>query len=207
CFLAEALGHGLECRVAYLLGLEQLLGEIIDRLLVGLEPGGPLAGGDVGGDRRLQAGLEREAVMRVPLVLRRPVARDDEDCQLLELLRQRVVKAHLRAELLRRVAGGGAVEEDAERAAQRLARPGQDVVGEAALLGAHLVGGKRLETLIFHGPLPVRLKGPAAYQRRSGGESRSARTFVGREAFIAGWTGSSGGGAVREKVLPCSMRA
>src|SRR6185437_374475 len=72
--LAEALGHRLERRVAHLLGLEQLLGEIIDRLLVGLEPGGPLPGGDVGGECRLQAGMEREAVMCVPLVLRRPVA-------------------------------------------------------------------------------------------------------------------------------------
>src|SRR6185437_5094467 len=92
----------------------------------------------------------------------------NQDRQLLELLRQSVVEAHLRAELLRRVAGRRAVEEDAERAAQRLARAGEDAVGERALLGAHLVGGKRLETLVGHGPLPVRSRGgsismPAPY--------------------------------------------
>ena len=55
------------------------------------------------------------ATMRVPLVVRRPVARRDDDGQLVQLRRHRRVEAHRRAELLREVAHLRAAEQDVER--------------------------------------------------------------------------------------------
>jgi len=69
--LAEFFDRGLERRVADFPGLVELAREIVDDLLVRLQFRRPLAGGDVGNDGRAQAGLERNALVRVPIRIAR----------------------------------------------------------------------------------------------------------------------------------------
>ena len=88
--------------------------------------------------------LARRAAMRVPLVVRRPVPRGDDDRQLVQLRRHRRVEAHRRAELLREVAHLRAAQQDVERP-RRAAALARDQVLEHLLLrrGHRLIGQRR----------------------------------------------------------------
>src|SRR5581483_1945878 len=87
--LAEALERRLVRVVADFLLLVQLLAEVVDDDLLGLHAERALALRERGDRRRLDARLRRVLRVRVPLVLRAPVARGDEDRELVERRRQR----------------------------------------------------------------------------------------------------------------------
>src|SRR5882672_1614613 len=84
-------------------------------------------------------------MMRVPLVLRGPVARGNQDSEFLEALRQRSIKAHVFAEFLGAVRELRAAQQRVERPAHPAARPGCDLLIDLALCVAHVAFAKRPE--------------------------------------------------------------
>src|SRR5882762_1983357 len=84
-------------------------------------------------------------MMGVPLVLRGPVARGDQDRELLEPLRQRAPEAHVFAELLRAVRQLRAAEQRVERPAHSAARPGRNLLVDLALRAGHVAFAQHLE--------------------------------------------------------------
>src|SRR5258708_6588386 len=109
--VAELGHHGIEALVADAVVAVQLGAKIVDRGLLGRQAGRALAARDLVGDLGVEAGLERELAVRVPLVLRGPEARRDQDRELVERIRQRALVAQVRAGLLHRIGQAGAVEQ------------------------------------------------------------------------------------------------
>jgi len=85
----------------------QLLAEIVDGRLVVLHFCRALALRDGIGDLRVEAGLEGKFPVCIPLELRGPVARDDEDRELVEARGQRAVEADVFADRCTRSARSG----------------------------------------------------------------------------------------------------
>src|SRR2546426_12578371 len=91
--LAKPLERRLVGGIAHELLLVQLGAEVVDRSLVVLHGRRAAPLREIRRDARRQTRLQRERVMRVPLVLRAPVARRDEDRELVQARRQRAVEA------------------------------------------------------------------------------------------------------------------
>src|SRR5712691_11182640 len=84
-------------------------------------------------------------MMGVPLVLRGPVARGDQDRELLDPLRQRAPEAHGFAQFLRPVRELRAAQQRVERPAHSAARPGRDLLVDLALRAGHVAFAQHLE--------------------------------------------------------------
>src|SRR5216684_16485 len=84
-------------------------------------------------------------VMGVPLVLRGPVARGDQDRKLLEPLRQRAFEAHGFAKFLCAVRELRAAQQRVERPAHPAARSGRDLLVDLALRAGHVAFAQHLE--------------------------------------------------------------
>ena len=82
----------------------------------------PAALGHRLGDRRRQAGLHRQQVVRIPFVLRRPFPGGDQDGQLVQRRRDGAVEAQVFAELLEALRHLRAAQHGREGAAQAAAR-------------------------------------------------------------------------------------
>ena len=144
---AEGGFRGIERRVAHLFGVQQFRAEIVDRLFVFLHPGGTFSLRDRVGDRGAQARLERRAMVCLPFVLRGPVAGRHDDCELVQLPRNRGIEARGCAELLGEVTRLGAAQQNVERSVGAAARPRQQVLEHRLLCRRHLIVGERPEAV------------------------------------------------------------
>src|SRR5438445_4473772 len=95
--LTELFDRGLEGDVADGVLVVQLVREIVDDGFVLLHARGAPALRKLVRYRGAQASLQREAVVRIPLVLRGPVARRHHDREFFQALRQRALEADLLA--------------------------------------------------------------------------------------------------------------
>src|SRR6266446_965136 len=143
--LAKALEHRLVGGVAHELLFVQLGAEVVDGCLVVLHGRRAAPLRKIRSDARRKTRLQRERVMRVPLVLRAPVARRDEDREFVQARRQRAVEADVLAHLLRAVGELRAAQQRVERAAHAAARAAGDLLVHLALRLAHLRRRQRLE--------------------------------------------------------------
>src|SRR5262245_66274063 len=86
-------------------------------------------------------------MVRLPLVLRRPMASGHENSQLVESLWQRRLEAGGSAELLTEVADLGAAQQHVERAVHATARAGNQMLDHRLLCGRHFIVLEWLETI------------------------------------------------------------
>ena len=89
--------------------------------------------------------------MGIELVLRGPVAADQQDAQFIQARMQRTAKADIFADALHLVSQIGAAQQCLERASHATARAGQDRLGSLALLRGHLFQGLGRKAFAGHG--------------------------------------------------------
>ena len=147
--LAKAAEHPVVSRIADPRGAVQFVAKVVNRGFFGAHGRGALALGNGGGDGWFQTGLQSQAVVGVPLILRGPLAGGDQNGQLGEFGTQGAFEADVRAHFLQMVAQLRAAQEHIERAAQggvgadggrtghRRARARTDGRCEFALRGCH----------------------------------------------------------------------
>src|SRR5262245_60222523 len=127
-------------------------------------------------------------MMRLPFILRRPMAGGDEDRQLVESLWQRRLEARGSAELLAEVADLGAAQQHVERTIHATARSGNQMLDHRLLSRRHLVVGERFETVATQlnrarvGPLCGRLRDHGSNKGNYGGGS-GKQSNHGRDPF------------------------
>src|SRR6266446_2681649 len=160
--LAKALEHRLVGGVAHELLFVQLGAEVVDGRLVVLHGRRAAPLRKIRSDPRRKTCLLRERVMRVPLVLRAPVARRDEDRELVQARRQRAVEADVLAHPLRAVGELRAAQQRVERSAHAAPRTARDLIVNLALRVGQLPDRQRPE------PRPVlrQRRGAKRNQRR-----------------------------------------
>ena len=164
--LPERLQHACVGGVADGLVLMQLGAEIVEDLLVFGHPLRPAPFGDGAGDVLAQAGLERELIVRVPLVVLRPVARGDQDRELAQARREDALEAQVVAHRARPVHDLGAAEQRHERPARRSAlRAARNSSTACCCASRHLLRRNRRQAILggcSHRPI----RPPAAGPRR-----------------------------------------
>jgi len=137
--LAEFLDRLAIERVVHFVVPSQLRGEFPDDRLIVLHLFRLPAGAERCDDFRIEARLDRERGVRVPLILRAPILRGHDDRHLVEALVERGVEADIFADLLQAVSKLRTAQPGIERAAHALAWSGHDRVRHGALGGRHLV--------------------------------------------------------------------
>src|SRR5882762_10228013 len=160
--LAEPLEHRLVSGVAHEFLFVQLGAEVVHGSLVVLHGRRAAPLREVRRDARRKTRLQRERVMRVPLVLRAPVARRDEDREFVQARRQRAVEADVLAHPLRAVGELRAAQQRVERSPHAAPRTARDLLVHLALRVVQLADGQRPE------PRPVlrQRRGAKRNQRR-----------------------------------------
>src|SRR5882762_10002276 len=160
--LAETLEHRLVGGVAHELLFVQLGAEVVDGSLVVLHGRRAAPLREIRRDARRETRLQRERVMRVPLVLRAPVARRDEDSKFVQARRQRAVEADVLAHPLHAVGELRAAQQRVERPPHAAARTARDLLVHLALRVVQLADRQRPE------PRPVlrQRRGAKRNQRR-----------------------------------------
>src|SRR5262249_50298547 len=91
--------------------------------------------------------------VRVPFVVRRPEPCNEQDRELAQRCRKCALEADEIAEMTHAIGELRTAQQRVERAAQSAARSARDRVGDALLLGAHVLFGKGRETRL-HGVVP-----------------------------------------------------
>src|SRR5438874_11632421 len=145
--LAELVDCCLEDPVADLPGSKELVPEVVDGLFVRLHRAGPLACRDRFDDGRIQSCRQCVLLVGRPFVLRVPEAGRHQDRHLVQPIRQRRMKAQLRAKRLCEVAHLGAAPRDVERSVHPAAFSRDNVFYHGFLLGLQLVVGERLKSI------------------------------------------------------------
>src|SRR6267143_1228938 len=160
--LAEPLEHRLVGGVAHEFLFVQLGAEVVDGSLVVLHGRRAAPLREIRCDARRETCLQRERVMRVPLVLRAPVARRDEDREFVQARRQRAVEADVLAHPLRAVGELRAAQQRVERPPHAAPRTARDLLVHLALRVVQLTDRQRPE------PRPVlrQRRGAKRNQRR-----------------------------------------
>src|SRR5712691_9580012 len=180
----ELVDRGLEGGVADGVLVVQFVREVVDDGLVLLHVRGTPVLRKVFRDSRVQSRLQREAVMRMPLVLRGPVARRHQNREFIQARRQRAPEPDLLAQLpkplgerraaevyIERAADGACARYDG-RTARGRDRAGHDGIGIRSLRRRHLAQRREFEAA------HVLLRACASRQQGQPGKQQSNRPDI-----------------------------